>query len=145
MRIKLLPREDNDGVSDSEELAKGTDPLDSDSDNDGWIDGNPEVNSIEAAFTNPSDSYSLELRRKLNTNEQYDVQFTEKKLYKFNVAILNDSHYEDHAISWTYALDLREEPKIIYGFPIEYFLLFSSLFGMGCLLKNNKKIQIRKG
>jgi len=110
---------------------------------DGWIDGNPEANSIDAAFTNTTGSYCLELRRKLNTNEAYDVQFTEKKLYKFNLAILNDSHYEDHAISWTYALDLREEPRIISGFPIEYLLLFSSLFVVGCLLKNNKKINIR--
>jgi hypothetical protein len=109
---------------------------------DGWIDGNPEANSIDAAFTNTTSSYSLELRRKLNTNEVYDVQFTEKKVYKFNVAILNDSHYEDHAISWTYALDLREEPRIISGFPIGYLLLFSCLFGLGSLLKNNRKIKI---
>jgi hypothetical protein len=110
---------------------------------DGWIDGNPEANSIEAAFTSTSESYNLEFKRKLNTNEQYDVQFTEKKLYKFNIAIFNDSHYEDHIISWTYALDLREEPKNISGFPIEYLLLFSSIFGLGFLLKNKKKTKIR--
>ena len=44
---------DNDGLTDGEELAAGTDPSDADSDNDGWSDGE-EVN----LGTNPTYSYS---------------------------------------------------------------------------------------
>ncbi|TFF84062.1 MAG: hypothetical protein EU552_01680 [Promethearchaeota archaeon] len=93
---------------------------------DGWVQGNPEAKNIDVAFTNDSSSYKLEMRRKLNSNEIYDVQFTEKKIYKFNIAVLNNDHDEKHAISWTYALDLRESEQIIWGFNFEMFI--SSLF-----------------
>jgi len=91
---------------------------------DGWIQGNPEAINVDVAFTNDNSSYTLEMRRKLNTNEIYDVQFTEKKLYKFNLAIMNDSYGVDHAISWTYALDLRASEQIIKGVNLD-FIFFS--------------------
>jgi hypothetical protein len=102
---------------------------------DGWVQGNPEAKSIDVAFTNDSSSYSLEMRRSLNTNEIYDVQFTEKKIYKFNVAVLNNDHDEKHAISWTYALDLRETEQIIWGFNFEIFIF--SLFILICVIYIN--------
>lgn len=107
---------------------------------DGWIQGNPEAKNINVAFTNDSSSYTLEMRRELNTNEIYDVKFTEKKLYKFNIALLNDDHDEEHAISWTYALDLREPEQIISGYRFELFLLsISMLVFVVYLIKFRKK------
>jgi len=107
---------------------------------EGWIQGNPEAKNIDVAFTNDSNSYTLEMRRNLDTNEIYDVQFTEKKLYKFNIAILNNDHDEKHAISWTYALDLREPEQLISGFNFEILLLsISILTSVVYLIKFKKK------
>jgi len=92
-------------------------------DENGWIDGNPEANSINVAYTNTGNSYTLEMKRKLITNEYYDVQFDEAKIYKFNVAILNDSYGVDHSISWTYALDLREPSNIIPFFQLNFIII----------------------
>jgi hypothetical protein len=110
----------------------------------GWVQGNPEAKNIEVAFTNNSNSYILEMRRKLNTNEIYDVQFTEKKVYKFNIAVLNNDHDEEHAISWTYALDLREPDQIISGFNLELFILSISIltcFFSIIITKNKNRIR----
>ena len=108
---------------------------------DGWVQGNPEAKSIDVAFTNDSSSYTLEMRRKLNTNEIYDVQFTENKVYKFNIALLNDDHDDEHAISWTYALDLRETELVIGSFNIQFFILSISLLtSMIYIIKIKKKM-----
>jgi hypothetical protein len=112
-------------------------------DEDGWVQGNPEAKNIEVAFTNDSNSYTLEMRRALNTNEIYDVQFTEKKIYKFNLAIMNDSYGLDHAVSWTYALDLRETEQIITGVNLELFVILSSFLIVTIyILKLKKKLKI---
>jgi hypothetical protein len=50
--------------------------------------------------------YSIEIKRKLSTNDQYDVQFNEEKLYLFSIGAIDDSYGFDHSISWIYALDL---------------------------------------
>ena len=113
-----------DTISPGEEHLCGDDCFNE----NGWIQGNSEAKSIDVAFTNDSSSYILEMRRRLNTNEMYDVQFNEKKLYKFNIAVLNNDHDEEHAISWTYALDLREPEQIISGFNLEFFFLSISIF-----------------
>jgi hypothetical protein len=92
-------------------------------DESGWINDNPEPKDVEVAYSVGLNSYTLEIRRKLITNDEYDVQFNEKKLYKFNLALFNDTKDEDHAISWTYAIDLREPvPTSIPGLQIGLLL-----------------------
>lgn len=54
-------------------------------------------------------SYTLEISRSLVTNEEYDVQFNENKGYLFNVAIYDNDLHDNHAMSWTYSLDLDIE------------------------------------
>ena len=111
---------------------------------EGWVQGNPEAKSIDVAFTNDSSSYTLEMRRSLNTNEIYDVQFTENKVYKFNIALLNDDHDEEHAISWTYALDLREPEQKIWSFNIEFFILYICILtSIIYIIKIKKKTKIK--
>jgi hypothetical protein len=76
----------------------------------GWVDPNPEVSQVYTAFTYvANESYTVELKRSLTTNEEYDVQFNEKKDYLFNVAIYDNDLHENHAMSWTYSLNLTEE------------------------------------
>lgn len=74
---------------------------------DGWVDLNPELSQVNAAFTAITNtSYTLEISRPLVTNEEYDVQFNQNKGYLFNVAIYDNDLHENHAMSWTYSLDL---------------------------------------
>jgi hypothetical protein len=125
-----------DNISPGEEHLCGDDCFNE----DGWVQGNPEAKSIDVAFTNDSNSYTLEMRRSLNTNEIYDVQFTQKKVYKFNRAVLNNDHDEEHAISWTYALDLREPEQNIWGFnPIIFLLSISIMVSVIYFIKRKKK------
>ncbi len=125
-----------DSISPGEEHLCGDDCFNE----DGWVQGDPEAKNINVAYTNDSRSYTLEMKRRLNTNEIYDVQFTEKKIYKFNIAILNDSHDEDHAISWTYALDLREPEQMIWGFNLEILVLSISILTIVIYVIKFKKI-----
>ena len=68
-----------------------------------------EDQDLETSWTNISDhSYTVEMIRKLETGDNYDFQINEKKLYKFNVGILDDDKGIDHYVSYTYALDLSE-------------------------------------
>ena len=97
-------------------------------DEDGWIQGNPEINNIEVAYSVTENSYTLELSRNLITNDEYDVQFDHNGIYKFNLALFNDTKYEDHAISWTYAIELeKESTPVISGFLLEYLILFTCI------------------
>jgi hypothetical protein len=86
-------------------------------DDEGWISPSEPGRDIKAAYnySETDNSYYLEIERKLITGEIFDVQFGDKKAYKFNLALFNDNQYEDHAISWTYALDLGED-NLISGF-----------------------------
>jgi hypothetical protein len=125
-----------DTISPGEEHLCGDDCFNE----DGWVQGNPEAKNIDVAFTNDSNSYTLEMRRRLNTNEIYDVQFTDKKVYKFNVAVLNNEHDEEHAISWTYALDLREPEQNISGFnPLIFLFSISIIMSVIYIFKRKKK------
>jgi hypothetical protein len=95
----------------------------------GWYNPSLEFEDVLVAYNYvQNQSYTLEMKRKISTEDkEYDVQFNKKTLYKFNLGIMDNAEHEDHAISWTYALDLRE-PKIISGFYIEYFILSMSIF-----------------
>lgn len=76
----------------------------------GWHVG--ENNDIQVGFNYIIDhSYSIEIKRKLITNDQYDVQFNEEKLYLFSIGVINDGYDRDHSISWVYALDLTTTEK----------------------------------
>ncbi len=84
--------------------------LDKSMDEGGW-NSEFEPNNIELAYQIDSNkSYSVEIKRALTTSDKgVDVQFDEEKLYKFNIAILDDDRHQAHYISWTYSLDLRPE------------------------------------
>jgi len=97
-------------------------------DDDGWNDDSLDFNDIETGYTYLTDhSYSVEFKRKISTGYEYDISFQEKKLYEFNLAIMNDGGGYDHAVSWTYALDLRTEGnQVIHGFePVHILFLVS--------------------
>jgi len=103
----------------------------------GWYDPSLEISHVQIGYTYvTNDSYTLEIRRKLVTNDNYDVQFDENKLYKFNLGIMNDGSHEDHVVSWTYALDLtREVPPIISNYHIPILLMICSVTIFLILLK----------
>ena len=105
----------------------------------GWYDPSLEIKDVKIGYTYITNySYTLEIRRKLVTNDNYDVQFDENKLYKFNLGIMNDGSHEDHAVSWTLALDLtRDVPPIISNYYIPIFLMICSV--TICLILLNKK------
>ena len=74
-------------------------------------------------------------------------QFDEKKQYMFNMGIMNDGTHEDHAISWTYALDLTEEEnenkEVISGYPYLFlYVLFTILIGL--IITKKSLIKINK-
>ena len=108
----------------------------------GWYDPSLEIKDVQIGYTyRANDSYTLELRRKLVTNDNYDVQFNENKLYKFNLGIMNDGSHEDHAVSWTFALDLRrdEVPPIISNYYIPIILIICTIT-IFLILLNKKSI-----
>lgn len=103
----------------------------------GWYDGF-ENQDIEISYNyNINESYTLEIKREIKTIDgDLDVQFDQHKLYKFNMAILNDGTHEDHAISWTYAVDLRiPEVAVISGYPI-HLILIGFIATIGLILVN---------
>ncbi|MBD3338879.1 MAG: hypothetical protein GF353_07215 [Candidatus Lokiarchaeota archaeon] len=74
----------------------------------GWHIG--ENNDVKVGLSYVDDhSYSLEIRRKLTTNDRYDVQFNEQKPYLFNIGVMDNCHGEHHQISWVYAMSFVEE------------------------------------
>lgn len=54
-------------------------------------------------------SYSIEIKRKLITNDNYDIQFYEGKSYHFNIGLFNDGYDIDHTVSWTYKIFFLSE------------------------------------
>ncbi|MBD3195622.1 MAG: hypothetical protein GF317_11230 [Candidatus Lokiarchaeota archaeon] len=104
-------------------------------DEQGWESGEIEHVQGKYIYSESEDKYSLELRRDINTNDEYDVQFNQNKLFLFNIAIFNDSTHDQHAISWTYGLDLRSRPPSTIGFPpglwipvLIFFLLVNLIY-----------------
>jgi len=78
---------------------------------DGWVNPNPELSQVNAAFKVVTNvSYTLEISRSLVTNEEYDVQFNMDKDFLFNLAIYDNDLHDNHAMSWTYSLDLNIVP-----------------------------------
>jgi len=107
----------------------------------GWYDPNLEIKDVQIGYTYvTNDLYTLEIKRKLVTNDNYDVQFNENKLYKFNLGIMNDGSHEDHAVSWTLALDLtRDVLPIISNYYIPILLIICSVT-IFLILLNKKSI-----
>jgi len=110
---------------------------------EGWLSEGTKNIWVAFDYSSEKQSYSLEMKRKLTTIDPYDVQFDDRWIYKFNLAIFNDSHGEDHAISWTHALNLNSllqylpflfaiqftmESSNIPSFSIEFvFITFSAI------------------
>lgn len=112
----------------------------------GWYSSSLETEDVEIAYTYRTDiSYTLEIKRKLITNDPYDVQFDKASLYKFNMGIMNDGNHEDHAISWTYALDLTshlKSPQVIHAYNI---LLISCFLAISfVIIKGKIKYSIKR-
>lgn len=99
----------------------------------GWYDPSLELDDVKIGYTYINNvSYTLEIQRKLQTNDPYDVQFDKTQLYKFNIGLMNDGTHEDHAVSWTHALDLKfddiEQPFIDgYILSFVYMLMLISI------------------
>jgi len=111
----------------------------------GWYSPSLETEDVEVAYTYRTNiSYTLEIKRKLITNDPYDVQFDQSKIYKFNMGIMNDGNHLDHAISWTHALDLRspESSAVIHAYNIIMILSFSAVVLV--IIKGNIKYNIKK-
>lgn len=109
----------------------------------GWYNPSLETEDVQIGYAYITNrSYTLEMKRKLVNIDNYDVQFAETKLYKFNMGIMNDGTHEDHAISWTYALDLRteEEVPLISGYSI--YFTFLVIFISFLLLIHQKKYKL---
>ncbi len=109
-------------------------------DENGWC-SSFESSDVAIGYTyRENKSYIVELSRELYSDDEYDVQIIKKELYKFNLAILNDGTHEDHAISWTYALDLTENTSAIigYNFIIVVPIIFISVIVL--IQKFKKKI-----
>ena len=94
----------------------------------GWYNPNLETENVKIGYTyRINHSYTLEMRRDLITNDEYDIQFDKTQLYKFNMGLMNDGTHEDHAISWTYALDLKFDDvgqPLIDGYIISFVYMF---------------------
>ena len=112
----------------------------------GWYDSSLEPEDVRIAYTyRLNSSYTLELKRTLNTNDPYDVQFDQSKKYKFNMGIMNNGNHEDHAISWTYALDLSshlKSPPLIHAYNIIMILSFLSTIFV--IIKKKIKYNIKR-
>ncbi|MFX0030361.1 MAG: hypothetical protein ACFE8B_14205 [Candidatus Hermodarchaeota archaeon] len=112
----------------------------------GWYNPSLETEDIEIGYTFRTNiSYTLEIRRKLITNDPYDVQFDKSKSYKFNMGIMNDGNHEDHLISWTHALDIRlpRLSPIIHAYNLIVIVSFSALFLLFIRRKIKYNIKIR--
>ena len=109
----------------------------------GWNPGF-ELQDVEIGYTYRENvSYTVELKRKLITLDEMDVQFSESKIYKFNMGIMDDGTHEDHLVSWTIELDLREDPELpmIPGFILPHVIIICSIFILAIIF-NTKKIRV---
>lgn len=104
----------------------------------GWYDPSLETEDVKIGYSYRTNiSYTLEIMRRLSTNDQYDIQFDRTNKYLFNMGIMNDGTHEDHLISWTYALDLRftTQSESISSYNI-IIIIIISLFTISLLLFN---------
>lgn len=94
--------------------------------NNGWYALSIEDQDVLVAYSyEEGESYLVEMRRKLITGDKYDVQFDHIGVYDFNMAVINDGYHQDHAISWTYGLNIEELPPSIPGYPLLAIILLS--------------------
>lgn len=105
----------------------------------GWYDRADENQDIDTGYTMLNeggvDYYQVEMRRKLITNDEYDVQFTHDGLYELNFAVIDDMGHEDHAVSWNYAVNFQGLPgskKIPGSFMLTWGVILGSI-GIACL------------
>jgi hypothetical protein len=111
-------------------------------DEDGWNHSPFDYDDVNTGYMyQKNDSYSVEIKRKINTGHEYDVSFLQKTLYEFNLAIMDDGFLgNEHSISWTYALDLRTEGNpVIYGFENFHLILLASFAIIYFIYYMNKK------
>ena len=121
--------------------------IDDSFDEDGWNHSPLDFTDVNTGYIYRTDhSYSVEFKRKITTlDDDYDVSFQEKKLYEFNLGIMNDGMGYDHAISWTYALDLRPEGNhVIFGFDVIHIMLLGSFTIIYLIYHNRKKEFLKK-
>ncbi len=82
---------------------------------DGWYDRKDENQDVATGYTllNVSNIfyYQVEFRRKLVTNDPYDVQFNHNGEFEVNFAVINDLGHQDHAVSWNYAIRISGLPE----------------------------------
>lgn len=111
----------------------------------GWYNPSLEFEDVSVAYTYvENQSYTLEMIRKISTDDQeYDVQFNRKIIHKFNIAIMNDGDHEEHALSWTYAFDLRSTARI-FGYLPQVIVLIN-LFLLIIIIKKvyRKKLKVK--
>jgi hypothetical protein len=111
----------------------------------GWYNPNLEFEDVSVAYTYvENQSYTVEMMRKISTADKvYDVQFNQKIVYKFNLAIMDNGDHEDHALSWTYAFDLRSN-VVIQGY-LPNLIIVISVIPIAFIIKklNLKKLKIR--
>ena len=92
---------------------------------DGWLDieenNDPIISYISGTWINNSGHYQVEIKRSLLTDEpDIDVQFEHNNTYRFSTGVGDSIGSNEHAISWTYELDLTNstEPIVIDYLPI---------------------------
>ena len=78
---------------------------------DGWLNieesNDPILSFTSGIWTNNEGYYQVELYRSLTTNEpDVDIQFEHNNTYRFSTGVGDSIGSNEHAISWTYELDL---------------------------------------
>ncbi|TXT54717.1 MAG: exported protein of unknown function [Promethearchaeota archaeon] len=109
-----------------------------------WYEPNLENQDVKLAYTYKEDEYyTVEIQRKLVTNDEYDVQFDETKQYLFNLGIMNDGRHAEHAVSWTYALDFKA--NTIEGYNPNLSLIIGFLTMISIFILNKTKGDVKNG
>ncbi len=93
--------------------------------NEGWLDieesNDPIISFTSGIWINNEGYYQVELCRSFTTNEpNVDIQFEHNNTYRFSTGIGDSIGSSEHAISWTYELDLTNsiDPSFIDYIPI---------------------------
>ena len=90
--------------------------------NDGWLNReelkDPIISFTSGFWGNNEGYYQVELYRSLTTNElDVDAQFEKNNIYRFSTGIGDSIGSNEHAISWTYELDLTNSTDPIFSKP----------------------------
>jgi len=106
--------------------------------NEGWLDieqsNDPTISFTSGIWANNEGYYQIELNRSFITDEpDYDVQFEHNNTYRFSTGIGDSIGSVEHAISWTYELDLtnsldpRFKDYLPYGIAISSCIIAFSI------------------